>query len=137
MENSKHLGGIVLTDGDCALCDYAVHFILKRDKNAYFKFAALQSNLGQQLLQQYQLPKEGFKTVVLLENNRAYLRSTAGLRVVKKLNNAWPLFYLFILVPAFIRNFVYNFIAHNRYRWFGKKQRCKMLTEEERTRFLS
>ena len=51
MENSKHLGGIVLIDGDCALCDYAVHFILKRDKNAYFKFAALQSNLGQQLLQ--------------------------------------------------------------------------------------
>ena len=130
-------GGLILFDGQCILCDSAVQFVLRRDPEAYFKFASLQSSLGQQLLQKYQLPKHSLSTLVLIENERIFIRSTAGLRVLRKLKNPSPLGYVFIVIPAFLRNLVYRFIAANRYRWFGKKEVCRLRTTEEQSRFLS
>ncbi len=127
---------VMLFDGVCNLCDQTVQFVLKRDKKGYFKFAALQSEAGQALLEQHQLPTEDFDSFVLLENGKLYQRSTAALRVCRRLGGAWPLLYAFIIVPPFIRNAVYNWVSRNRYRWYGKKETCMMPKPEWQERFL-
>lgn len=132
----EQAAAIVLYDGWCNLCDYSVQFILKRDKNAYFKFAALQSETGKKLQEKYNLPTDTIDTIVLIEADKAYLRSTAGLRIARKLNRLWPILYVFIMVPPFIRNLIYRFIARNRYKWFGKKDACAMPTPDIKARFL-
>jgi predicted DCC family thiol-disulfide oxidoreductase YuxK len=132
--NKEH--GIILFDGVCNLCNGTVQFILKRDRKGYFQFASLQSDAGQELLKKYNLPTEAFNSFVLIENNKAYLQSTGALRVARRLNAAWPLLYGFIIVPAFIRNFFYNLISKNRYRWFGKKEECMLPLPEWKGRFL-
>lgn len=127
---------IVLFDGVCNLCDQSVQFIIQRDPKQYFKFAPLQSDLAEDLLREHQLDPQYLERVVLIENGKAYTHSTASLRVVRRLSGAWPLLYAFILVPRFIRNAVYRWVARNRYRWFGKKEACAMPTPENRARFL-
>lgn len=127
---------IVLFDGVCNLCDQSVQFIIQRDPKQYFKFAPLQSDLAKQLLQEHELNPKDLERVVLIENGKAYTHSTASLRVVRRLSGAWPLLYVFILVPRFIRNAIYRWVARNRYRWFGKKESCAMPTPENRARFL-
>jgi predicted DCC family thiol-disulfide oxidoreductase YuxK len=133
MENNK---AIVLFDGVCNLCNGSVQFIMLRDKKDYFRFASLQSDYGQQLLKQYSLPTDNFNSFVVIENGKVYKRSTGALRVAKRLSGAWPLLYAFIIVPAFIRNAVYNLIARNRYRWFGKKAECMLPRPEWKQKFL-
>lgn len=128
--------GIILFDGVCNFCNDSVQFIIKRDPKAYFKFAPLQSEEGKALLAQHGLPIDAMDTIVLIENNKAYNYSTAALRVAKRLSKLWSLFYVFILVPPFIRNPIYRFIGRNRYKWFGKKESCMMPTAEIRGRFL-
>src|SRR5437868_10495616 len=103
----------ILFDGVCNLCNSAVQFVIKRDKNNYFSFASLQSATGQKLLSEHDLSLNDLNSFILIENNKAYTRSTGALRVVKKLNGLWPLLYGFIIVPPFIRNAVYNQIAKN------------------------
>lgn len=132
--NKEH--GIILFDGVCNLCNGTVQFILKRDPKGYFQFASLQSDAGQELLKKYNLPTEVFNSFVLIENDNAYLQSTGALRVARRLNAAWPMLYGFIIVPAFIRNFFYNLISKNRYRWFGKKEECMLPLPEWKGRFL-
>lgn len=132
--NKEH--GIILFDGVCNLCNGTVQFILKRDPKGYFQFASLQSDAGQELLKKYNLPTEVFNSFVLIENDKAYLQSTGALRVARRLNAAWPMLYGFIIVPAFIRNFFYNLISKNRYRWFGKKEECMLPLPEWKGRFL-
>ena len=127
---------ILLFDGVCNLCNNSVQFVIKKDKKKQFYFTALQSNAGQQLLKQYQLSPNKFDSFVLIENNQAYTRSTAALRVVKRLSGAWPLLYIFIIVPPFIRNTIYDWVAQNRYKWFGKSDSCMMPTPELSARFL-
>lgn len=127
---------IVLFDGVCNLCNSAVQFVIKRDPNAHFRFAPLQSQTGQRLLKQFNLSTEDFNTIVIVENGKHYVRSTAGLRLMKDLNNAWPLLYGFIIVPRFIRDAVYDFISKNRYKWFGKQESCMMPTPDLKRRFL-
>jgi predicted DCC family thiol-disulfide oxidoreductase YuxK len=127
---------VVLFDGVCNLCDQSVQFILKRDKKGYFQFASLQSEAGQQILKENNLPTDDFDSFVLVENGKLYQRSSGALRVCRRLGGAWPLLYGFIIVPAFIRNAVYNWVARNRYRWFGKKDACMMPKPEWRERFL-
>ena len=128
---------ILLFDGVCELCDQSVQFIIKRDPKGYFQFASLQSDLGQSLLEKYQLAHLDLSSTVLIEGGQAYTYSTASLRVVRKLSGAWPLCYGFILVPPFVRNAIYRWVARNRYQWFGKKAECRIPTAEERARFLS
>ncbi|CAA6814012.1 MAG: Unknown protein [uncultured Aureispira sp.] len=132
----KEASAIVLFDGVCTLCNHSIQFIIKRDKKSYFKFGALQSEQGKALLQKHNLPSEVLDTVVLIEGGKAYTYSTAPLRIVRKLHLLWPIFYVFILVPTFIRNPMYKWIGRNRYQWFGKQESCLMPTPEIRSRFL-
>ena len=127
---------VILFDGDCLFCNASVQFIIKRDPYAHFQFASLQSELGQALLSKYEIPKS-VDSLVLIENDKAYIKSTAALRIVKKLDGLWHLLYLCILIPRPIRDGVYNYIANNRYRWFGKKDdSCALPSPEVRKRFL-
>lgn len=132
----KENQAIVLFDGVCNLCNKSVQFILKRDKNAYFHFAALQSEEGQARLKELQRDRASFNSIVLMEKGQVYEKSTAALRIARRLGGAWPLLYGFIVVPKFIRDAVYGWIAKNRYRWFGKKDRCMMPKPEWKERFL-
>ena len=123
---------IILFDGVCNLCDGAIAFVIKRDPKKYFRFASLQSETAQKLLGE----RHSLDTMILIENGNVYLRSTAALRIAKKLRGLWPLFYIFIVIPKFLRDLLYNWIARNRYRWFGKIEACMVLTPELRDRFL-
>lgn len=133
-EYGKH--GIVLFDGVCNLCTGSVLFILKRDKKDYFRFVSLQSEAAQKLLAGTTLTQD-LDTFVLVENGVIYNRSTAALRVARKLSGLWPLLYVFIIVPKFIRDGVYRFISANRYKWFGKKDSCMIPTPELRQKFIA
>lgn len=126
----------ILFDGICNLCNSVVTFVIRRDKRARIKFAALQSDTGRKFLQQYKLPAEVFDSFVFIEMGICYTRSTAALKVCKYLTSLWPLLYGFIIVPTFIRNGIYNGIAKNRYKWFGKRQQCMVPTTGMKERFL-
>ncbi|MCD2423403.1 DCC1-like thiol-disulfide oxidoreductase family protein [Niabella pedocola] len=126
---------VILFDGVCNLCNRAVLFIIKHDPRDRFRFAALQSAAGIQLTQQYGIP-QSYGSVVLIENGRAYLRSAAALRIARRLNGAWPLLYICMLVPAFIRDRLYNWVARNRYRWFGSAGQCMRPTARLQAKFL-
>ncbi len=121
---------VILFDGVCNLCNSSVQFVIKHDKKRMFRFASLQSHFGQQVLQQFQIQTNNFNSFIVLENNRIYTKSTAAFKVIKQLNGLWKLLYVFIIVPSFIRNAVYSFIANNRYKWFGKKESCWIPTAE-------
>ena len=127
---------IILFDGVCNLCNASVNFVLDRDVKHHFKFGALQSDEGMALLKDYSLSGDYLDSIVLLEGGVVYTNSTAALRVARKLGGAWPLMYGFIVIPEVIRNPVYNWIARNRYKWFGKQDFCRMPTPETRTRFI-
>ncbi|MBO9596187.1 MAG: DUF393 domain-containing protein [Niabella sp.] len=126
---------VILFDGVCNLCNRTVLFIIKHDPKDRFRFAALQSPAGIQLVQQYSIPQT-YGSVVLIENGRAYLRSTAALRIARRLNGIWPLFYIFLLVPVFLRDRLYNWVARNRYRWFGRAVQCMRPTARLQAKFL-
>lgn len=132
-ENLQH--PVILFDGVCNLCSAAVQFVIKRDKKKIFRFASLQSSFGHSLLQKHQLPATDFNSFILFEDGKLYTKSTGALKVSRQLAAPWHLFYLFIIVPPFIRNSIYNVIAKNRYKWFGKKESCLMATPELKIRF--
>lgn len=127
---------IIIYDGVCHLCNGFVHFILKRDPAKRFQFGYLQSAAAQERLRAFVQPADVLDSVVLLENDRMYSRSTAALRIARHLQGGWSLFYVFILVPAFIRDAVYEFIGRRRYRWFGKGEACLLPGPEYRDRFI-
>jgi predicted DCC family thiol-disulfide oxidoreductase YuxK len=112
---------VVLFDGQCNLCNASIAFIVTRDDKEWFRFASLQSALGRRLLDQYGLLSERQDTVVLIEEDRAFTRSTAALRIARRLRWPWTLFFGLIVVPRFVRDFVYALVARNRYRWFGRQ----------------
>ncbi len=136
MDENKSDKAIVLFDGVCNFCNASVNFVIKHDSKNHFLFTPLQSEKGKQLLRNYQLDENEMKSFVLIENNTAYSKSTAALRVTKHLNRLFPLLYGFIIVPPFIRNAVYDLIAKNRYKWFGKKDTCMIPTEEMKRKFI-
>lgn len=126
---------LILFDGVCNFCNDSVNFVIDRDPTGRFLYASLQSEYGTELASAQQKPLPD--SIVLLENNKIYMKSTAALRIAAKLTGLWPLLYTFIIIPAFIRNLVYDFIAMNRYKWFGKKEECMIPAPEVRARFLS
>jgi predicted DCC family thiol-disulfide oxidoreductase YuxK len=128
---------IILFDGICNLCNRSVQFVLKYDKQKLFRFASLQSNAGQRLLKEYHLSETVFNSFVLIQNGKTYLKSTAALMVAKQLGGVIKILYAFIIVPALIRNGIYNAIAKNRYKWFGKQDSCMMPTPDLQSRFLN
>ncbi|WP_121663274.1 thiol-disulfide oxidoreductase DCC family protein [Metabacillus litoralis] len=127
---------VLLFDGVCHFCDQAVQFIIRYDKKATFQFAALQSNTGQELLKKFQLPTTNFNSLVVIKGSSYYTKSSAVLEICKLLGGTWQLLYLFKIVPRPIRDQIYNFIARNRYKWFGKKDQCTIPKPEDRKRFL-
>lgn len=127
---------VILFDGVCNLCNGSVQFIIKRDRDSRFRFAALQSEFGRNQLKRFNLPPDALYSVMLIEGDKLFQKSTAALKIAKSLGGAWPLMYGFIVVPRFARDWIYDFIAANRYRWFGKKDECMIPTPELRARFL-
>lgn len=130
----KH--AIILFDGICNLCQHSVQFIIKRDNKAYFRFASLQSQTGKVLIKELDIP-HNLNTIILIDKNEYNTKSTAALKICLRLKGVWKLLYLFIFIPKPIRDYVYDLIANNRYRWFGKKERCMLPTDNLKQRFLS
>ncbi|MFN5359314.1 MAG: thiol-disulfide oxidoreductase DCC family protein [Bacteroidota bacterium] len=126
---------IVFFDGVCTLCQASVQFILQRDKSGQFLFASLQGELAHQLLPDTAGASQHTGSIILWEEGKIYDRSTAVLRIAKRLSGLWPMLYVFILLPAFIRDAVYGFIARNRYRWWGKTATCLVPKPEWAHRF--
>jgi predicted DCC family thiol-disulfide oxidoreductase YuxK len=127
---------IVLFDGVCNLCSGSVQFILKRDPQARFRFASLQSEAGRSLMTEHGLNPDALSSVVVIEDGRAFQESSAALRIARHLPGAWKLLRVFAVIPRPIRDAVYRLIARNRYRWFGKTEACWLPTPELRARFL-
>lgn len=128
---------VILFDGVCNLCNGAVNFVIKKDRNAKLKFATLQSDSASQLLDKFNLSAMDLNSFVFVENGKAYTRSTAALKVIRYLSGLWPLLYGFIIVPRFLRDAAYKLIARNRYKWFGVKNECMVPTPDTRSRFLN
>lgn len=126
----------ILFDGVCNLCNGSVQFVIKHDPDGKFRFAALQSEFGQEHLKKHGIDPSQLLSIVFLINGRMFNRSRAALEIARRLNGLWPLLYIFVIVPPFIRNAVYDWIARNRYRWFGKQDACMIPTPELRSRFL-
>lgn len=127
---------IILFDGVCNFCNGAVNFIIRHDAAKRFKFAPLQSEFGEQLCTEYDINADD-DSVILVAGGRAYMHSTAALRIARELGGIWPLLYGAMILPRFTRDYLYKLFARNRYRLFGKKDVCMMPTPEIRERFLS
>jgi predicted DCC family thiol-disulfide oxidoreductase YuxK len=128
---------LILFDGVCNFCNSSVNFVIKKDKKAQIQFAPLQSEKGRLFLRQYNYPENNLNSFVFIEDGKVYTQSTAALRVSRYLKGLWPLCYGFIIVPKFIRNGIYNWVAKNRYKWFGKKDQCMIPSPNVRSRFLN
>ena len=129
---------VVLFDGDCNLCNRSVQFIIRRDPRRAYQFAALQSCAAQRLLRDaVNTPQRLPNSVVLVERAKVYTRSTAALRIARRLASPWPLAAIFLAVPRPLRDGVYDLIAHNRYRLFGRRQACLVSGSEMQGRFLT
>ena len=127
---------VILFDGGCNYCNGMVNFLIRQDKQHRFLFAPLQSNAGQELLGQFGLNTTQLDSFIFISDGKAYLRSTAGLKLYNQLPWYWKWTQLFWIVPRVIRDAVYNFIARNRYKWFGKRDQCMVPGAEVRERFL-
>jgi len=121
MEESRPL---ILVDGYCNLCNGTVRFVQKRDKNNHFQFTALQSEFGKSMIKRYQIPSE-IDSVVLILENQAFLKSDVIIESSNFLPNPWKIIKFFAIIPKSLRDKLYDFIARNRYKWFGKKQVCE------------
>ena len=127
---------IILFDSVCNFCNYWVNFILAKDKNDLFRFAALQSEAGQMLLLNHGLKNSDFDTFILIDDENYFTKSTAALMIAEKLRSVVKLFYPFIFLPKLIRDFFYDLIAKSRYKFFGKRDVCRVPSDDERKKFI-
>lgn len=127
---------VLLFDGVCNLCNASVQWVLKHDKKAVFRFAALQSPAGQSLLRNAGLSAEDFDTVVLVDGARVFTRSDAALEIVRRIGGLWSWLAVFRFVPRPVRDAVYDWIARRRYRWFGRTESCMIPRPEWSNRFI-
>jgi len=127
---------IILFDGYCNLCNSWIDFIIKRDKSKIFKFAAISSESGKEILKNYTVETEGIDSIILIENEKCYTKSSATLEITKRLSGIWPALYVLMILPKYFRDFIYDFIAKNRYRIFGRKESCRLPSPAEKERFI-
>jgi len=127
---------IILFDGVCNFCNFWVNFVLKRDKKDLFRFVALQSEKARELTSRLNIDTSNLDTFVLIVGEKFYIKSTAALMVCKKLNSLLKILFPFIILPPFFRDFIYDIIAKNRYKLFGRKESCRIPTESEKKKFL-
>jgi predicted DCC family thiol-disulfide oxidoreductase YuxK len=128
--------GIILFDGVCNMCNASVNFIIDRDKENKFKFTSLQSDIGKNLLVKFHKDAEKLDSVVLITEGKLYDKSSAALKIASMLPYPYPVSILFRVFPKVLRDAVYDYIANNRYKWFGKKDACRIPDAETRNRFL-
>ena len=137
MQNLPLNKKIILFDGVCNLCNSAVQFVIKHDKKDVFRFVALQSELGQEIITYIGIDCKKIDSIILYEPGVAYYyKSDAALQIAKKLDGLFSLGTVFIIIPTSIRNFLYDYIAKNRYEWYGKKESCMIPTPELKIKFL-
>ena len=127
---------LILFDGICNLCNSSVQFVLKKDKNKQFKFASIQSDAAKEILLQFSKNNSDLDSIILIYNGRRYEKSSAILRIGKLLGGFYSLGMVFWLIPKPIRDWVYDYIAKNRYKWYGKKDQCMIPTPEIKNQFL-
>ena len=127
--------GIILFDGQCVFCDHSVQFILKRDVDEVFQFASLQSDIGQQLLIQYNVDSS-IDSIIVIYMNKLYTQSDAAIVIAQQFKGLWKLLTVVKFIPKWLRDKVYVVIAKNRYRLFGEMDTCRIPTEEEKRRFI-
>ena len=128
---------LILFDGICNLCNNAVLYIIKHDKNNRFMFTALQSESGKQITEHFNIDTSKIDSILLYSpNNGITYKSTAALKIAHKLGFPRNLLVIFLIVPAFIRNWVYDYIAKNRYKWYGKRDECMIPTKELKEKFV-
>ncbi|MBC9797086.1 thiol-disulfide oxidoreductase DCC family protein [Sinomicrobium weinanense] len=134
LEKNKKL---ILFDGVCNLCNSSVQFVIKRDKKDIFRFAALQSELGQKLLKERGIIPDKTDSIIVIEPDVAYYtRSQAAIEIASEMGGGWPLLRIFQYIPRPLRDSLYNLIAKNRYNWFGRKDQCMIPTPELKAKFL-
>lgn len=134
LEPNKQL---ILFDGVCNLCDASVQYIIKHDRQDSFRYTALQSEVGQKIREQFHINAEKTDSILLYSEEKGiYYKSTAALKIASKLGFPRNLLSVFLIIPPFIRNWVYDFIAKNRYKWYGKKDDCMIPTPELKSKFL-
>jgi predicted DCC family thiol-disulfide oxidoreductase YuxK len=127
---------LVIFDGVCNYCCGVVNSIIRKDPGGIFRFAPFQSDAAKRILEKYNYPADSLDSFVLIDEGKLYTKSEAGLRVQKLLGGIHKLLYAFIAVPAPVRDAVYDYIARNRYKWYGKKEECMIPDPEMRSRFL-
>ncbi|WP_244444986.1 thiol-disulfide oxidoreductase DCC family protein [Oceanobacillus jeddahense] len=125
---------IILFDGECHVCDTFVQFILNKDTENQFLFTSLQSEAGIYLRKKYRVP-DNLDSVLLIDGEKIYIKSDAALKVLQNIPLPWKLLTVGKILPYFIRDALYDFIARNRHKWFGKKQACRLPTAQERKQF--
>ena len=127
---------VIFFDGVCNLCNSTVQLIIKKDTKNVFYFASLQSDAAKNILLQYSEEKIELNSIVFISNDKIYIKSSAVLRIFWSLGRGYRLLYIFWIVPKPIRNLVYDYIATNRYKWFGKRDQCMLPSPEIKKRFL-
>jgi predicted DCC family thiol-disulfide oxidoreductase YuxK len=127
---------IILFDGVCNYCNSLINWLIKADKKKVYRFATIQSEAGQALLKTYGLEEAAVNSFIMIRGGKAYQKSTAALKVMDGLPWYWKEVQVLRVVPRFLRDEIYDFIARNRYKWFGKRDTCMMPTPELRDRFL-
>jgi predicted DCC family thiol-disulfide oxidoreductase YuxK len=128
---------IILFDGLCNLCNNSIQFIIERDKNDVYRFAALQSEIGKKMVDERNIDNSQVDSIILIEPGIAYYtKSSAALKIGKSFGGLWSLLGIFEWIPEKISNLLYDFIAKNRYKWFGKKEECMIPTPELKSKFL-
>jgi predicted DCC family thiol-disulfide oxidoreductase YuxK len=137
MENLSTPDHIILFDGVCNFCNSSINLVIRNDKKNIFRFAPLQSETAKQLLKQHHIDPTITDSIVYIANGKAHVRSSAALHIARRMDGLYPLLFGMIIIPPFLRNLVYNYIAKNRYKWFGKKDSCMMPTPEIRQKFIS
>jgi predicted DCC family thiol-disulfide oxidoreductase YuxK len=128
---------VVLFDGVCNFCNRSVNWIIRRDKGGYFRFASLQSDAGAALQERHGLDPSALDTLVLIEGGRVYVKSTAALRILRRIRSPWRALSFVTAVPRPVRDFAYDWFARRRYRWFGKREECMVPPASVRERFLA
>ena len=127
---------IILFDGVCNLCNNAITFVIQRDKKDVFRYAPLQSNIGKLLTNKHNIDTSKVDSILLIDSDSAFVKATAALKISRHLTGGYPLMQAFYIIPPFIRNWVYDYIAKNRYKWFGKKDACMIPTPDLKSKFL-
>ena len=127
---------VILFDGVCNLCNGLVQLIIKHDQKAVFSFAALQSSFGQSVLLENNMPIKELDTLLLVEQGNIYTKSTAALKICRRLRGWWRMLYILVMIPRPVRDILYDVIARNRYKWFGQKDECMLPTPDLKSRFI-